>query len=78
MRGRSLFYFVVDVYFDLVIYEEFVVWGVGEDIVGWYRECQGLDKLFKFLWYSVNGKELGFRVVYDDVNLVKIVNYYIG
>nr|CDP28285.1 Putative protein of unknown function [Podospora anserina S mat+] len=77
-RGRSLFHSVVDAHFDPATHEELVVWGAGEDIVGRYRERQGPDKPSKSSWHSVNGKELGFRAAYDDVNSVKIVNHHTG
>ncbi|KAK4176812.1 hypothetical protein QBC36DRAFT_3824 [Triangularia setosa] len=75
---KGLFHSVVDAHFDPATHEELVVWGAGEDIVARYRERHGVDKSSKSTWHRVNGRELGFRAAYDDVNSIKIVNHHTG
>ncbi|KAK4199767.1 hypothetical protein QBC40DRAFT_175597 [Triangularia verruculosa] len=75
---KSLFHSVVDAHFDPATHQELVVWGAGEDVVARYRERQGGGKPSKSSWHRINGKELGFKAAYDDVNSIKIISHHTG
>ncbi|KAK0704178.1 hypothetical protein B0T21DRAFT_416710 [Apiosordaria backusii] len=75
---KGLFHSVVDAHFDPATHEELVVWGAGEDIVARYRERHEVDNFSNSSWHRINGKELGFRAAYDDVNSIKIVKHHTG